>query len=151
VGNGTYHQVFNNATENGKWWYWKVNVSDGANYTVSDVFSFYTGCESKIKNMGSTNFSGYLLMRIDFYNETLGEWVVDTFVVNEKTPRVINISGQLGLDTIFNPLDVNTSSFSNGNGTYRVYVAFRDPDGDVLVCDDDSLMEASYGFTVSSS
>jgi len=33
-------------------------------------------------------------------------------------------------------------------GTYRVYVAFRDPDGNVLVCDDDSLMEATYEFTI---
>jgi hypothetical protein len=48
----------------------------------------------------------------------------------------------------FNGL-VSTSDLSGyGNGTYRVYACFRDPDGNVLVCDDDSLMEATYEFTV---
>jgi hypothetical protein len=43
---------------------------------------------------------------------------------------------------------VNTNDLSHGSGTYRVYAAFRDPYGDVLVCDDGSLLEASYEFTV---
>jgi len=45
---------------------------------------------------------------------------------------------------------VNTSSLLDlfGSGLYRVYAAFCDPEGDVLVCDDDSLLEASYEFTV---
>ena len=151
VGNGTYHQTFSNASVNGGWWYWKVNVSDGNDSTESSVFYFYTGNESKIVNSGSTDFSGYLLMTVDFYNETLEEWCVDAVVVNDTTPRIINSSEQLGLDTIFNPENVNTSSFSNGDGTYRVYVAFRDPDGDVLVCDDESLLEAWYEFEVDTS
>jgi len=46
--------------------------------------------------------------------------------------------------TIYSPL----LDLYHGSGTYRVYAAFRDPDGDVLVCDDDSLLEATYEFTV---
>ena len=61
VNNGTYHQIFSNATVNGQWWYWKVNVSDGTNYKVSNVFSFFTGYQSKIENTGSTNFKGLAL------------------------------------------------------------------------------------------
>jgi len=151
VSTGTYHQTLVNASVNGGWWYWNVSVNDGKYYTNSSVFYFYTGNESKIVNSGDTDFSGYLLMTVDFYNETLEEWYVDVVVVNDTIPRVINSGEQLGLDTIFNPESVNTSSFSNGNGTYRVYAAFRDPDGDVLVCDDESLLEAWWEFTVDTS
>ena len=149
VGNGTYHQTFSNATVNGQWWYWKVNVSDGTNTVTSNVFSFYTGYQSKIENTGSTNFTGYLLMQIEFYNTTNSTWILEQVVVNESTPRTINAGCTLALDTIFNPYNVSTSSFTNGNSTYRVYAAFRDPDGDVLVCDDETLLEDSYQFTVS--
>jgi len=148
VGNGTYHQTFSNATVNGQWWYWKVNVSDGTNHKYSDVYSFYTGYQSKIENTGSTNFTGYLLMQIEFYNTTNSTWILEQEVVNETTTRTINIGSTLALDTIFNPHNVSTSSFTNGNGTYRVYAAFRGPDGDVLVCDDETLLEATYQFTV---
>jgi hypothetical protein len=148
VENGTYHQTFANATVNGQWWYWKVNVSDGTNTVTSNVFSFYTGYQSKIENTGSTNFSGYLLMQIEFYNTTNSTWILEQVVVNESTPRTINAGDTLALDTIFNPNNVSTSSFTNGNGTYRVYAASRDPDGDVLVCDDETLLEATYQFTV---
>jgi hypothetical protein len=151
VTNGTYHQVFSNATVNGQWWYWKVNVSDGTNTITSVVFSFYTGYQSKIENTGTTNFSGYLLIQIEYYNATTSTWILEQVVVNESTPRTINTGSTLGLDTIFNPNDVSTSSFTNGDGTYRVYAAFRDPDGDILVCNDQSLMKESYQFTVSSS
>lgn len=64
--------------------------------------------------------------------------------------QTINASCQLGLDQFFNGKE-NTSNFVNGTGTYRVYAAFRDPDGDVLICDDESLLEATWEFTVTSS
>ncbi|MDH7506722.1 MAG: PKD domain-containing protein, partial [Candidatus Thermoplasmatota archaeon] len=146
VSSGTYSQVFSNATINGFWWYWKVNVSFDTGYEESDVFSFFTGYESKIVNTGSTSFSGYLLMQVQFNDS--GEWVLDSEVVNEISMRTIVVGGQLGLDEIFNEEKVNTGSFSHGSGLYRVYAAFRDPNGNVLVCDDESLLEASYEFTV---
>jgi hypothetical protein len=151
VTNGTYHQTFSNATVNGQWWYWKVNISDGHNYKETDVFSFYTGYQSKIENTGSTNFSGYLLMQIEYYNTTTSTWILEQVVVNETTPRTINIGSTLALDTIFNPNDVSTNSFTNGDGTYQVYAAFCDIYGDVLVCDDESLLEASYQLIISNS
>jgi hypothetical protein len=143
VGNGTYHQNFSNATENGKWWYWKVNVSDGPSYNVSSVYKFYTGYETKIENTGSTNISGYLSIQVQYYCDPLDKWVVADDTINEATPRTINAGGQLALDTIFNGL-VNTSNLSYGNGTYRVYVAFRDPDGNVLKCDNEDAMEGNF-------
>jgi len=145
VKNGTFYQVLSNASENGQWWYWKVMVDDGTVYVNSSVYKFYTGYQSKIVNNGSTNISGYLLIQVQFNNS--GEWVLDDDTVNETTMRTIPVGGQLGLDTFFNG-KVNTNDLSHGSGTYRVYAAFRDPDGDVLVCDDDSLLEATYEFTV---
>jgi len=148
VGNGTYHQTFSNASVNGQWWYWKVNVSDGTNYKESDVFSFFTGYQSKIENTGSTNFTGYLLMQIEYYNTSSSTWVLEQEVLNETTLRTINGSDVLALDTIFNPYNVSTSSFTNGDGTYRIYVAFRNPDGNILVTDNETELMATYEFTV---
>jgi len=103
--------------------------------------------QSKIRNTGSTNISGFLLMQVQYYNETIDDWVVDSDAVNETTARIINASEQLGLDLIFNGL-VNTDNLSHGDGMYRVYACFRDPEGSVLVCDDETLLEASYEFNV---
>jgi parallel beta-helix repeat protein len=156
INNGTYHQTFTNATENAKFNFWKVNVTDGKNYTESNVYKFYTGYQSKINNTGSYHFTGYLLIQVQYYNSTSENWEVADDTVNETTTRIIpwedpggtpeqNI---LALDTIFNGL-VNTSNLSSyGNGTYRIYAAFRDPDGDVLVCDDDTELKATYEFTI---
>ena len=156
VGNGTYQQVFSNASENGKWFYWNVTVYDGLTNTTSDTFSFYTGYQSKIVNTGSLNLSGHLHIRIDYYNSSSETWELETNVIDEKfTTRIINVSETLALDTIFNSENVNTSSFSHGNGTYRVYAALCDPWNNVLqVCDNSQypplwwyLMD-SYEFTV---
>ena len=145
-----------NASVNGQWWYWNVSVTDGINSTESSVYKFYTGYESKIKNTGSTNFSGYLLMQIQFYNETSESWVVADDTINETSPRTVlwedpaGEPGQnvLGLDTIFNGL-VNTSNLSGfGSGTYRIYAAFRDPNGNILICDDETELVATYEFEV---
>ncbi|MGF3553884.1 MAG: hypothetical protein ACQXXF_01225, partial [Thermoplasmatota archaeon] len=93
---------------------------------------------------GSTNITGYLLMQVQYKEGE--EWVVDHDTVDEVSPREINVGGQLALDTIFNGL-VNTNDLSYGSGLYRVYAAFRGPVGDVLVCDDGSLLDAWYEFT----
>ena len=100
--------------------------------------------QSKIKNTGLTNITGYLLIQVQYLEDK--EWVVDHNTVDETSPRTIPVGEQLALDTIFNGL-VNTNDLNHGSGLYRVYAAFRDPDGDVLVCDDDSLLETSYEFT----
>ncbi len=148
VGNGTYRQTFSNATVNGQWWYWMVNVTDGTNYTVSSVYKFFTGYQSKIVNTGSTNISGYLCMQLHYYNETSQNWTIIDEPVNETIPRTINPEKQFGLDTVFNG-KINTSYLSEvGNGTYRVYAAFRDLVGTPLVMDDETELMATYEFTI---
>jgi hypothetical protein len=105
--------------------------------------------QSKIKNTGRTNIKGYLLIQVQF--KVSGEWVVANDTINETSSRTINREGQFGLDTVFNGI-VNTRDLDEyGDGTYRVYAAFRDPDGDVLVCDDESLLEAWYEFEIDTS
>jgi hypothetical protein len=109
--------------------------------------------QSKINNTGSTNISGYLLIQVQYYNASSKEWVVDNDTVNESSPRIVyGTSGPVGqnvlaLDTIFNDL-VKTSDLTHGNGLYRVYTAFRDPNGNVLVTDDETELEAWYEFNV---
>jgi hypothetical protein len=149
VGNGTYHQTFSNASVNGQWWYWKANVTDvNGEYNESDVFKFFTGYQSKIENTGSTDILGFLCMQIHYYNVTSQNWTVVDESVNESIPRLINAGEQFGLDTVFNGI-VNTSDLSEfGNGTYRVYVSFKDLYGYVLVMDDDTPLVATYEFTV---
>ena len=121
------HNYPNDMIPKGRAW-----ATYGENYNVSGVFSFFTGYESKINNTGSTNISGYLFMKIDYYDTGSEEWVLEQVVVNETTPRIINSESFLALDTIFNEEKVGTGSFEHKNGTYRVYAAFRDPYGDVL-------------------
>jgi hypothetical protein len=107
--------------------------------------------QSKIKNTGSTNIKGYLLIQVQFYNSSQAKWVLDNDTVNESTPRIITASGsgsgsQLGLDTIFNGL-VRASDLTHGTGTYRVYTAFRDPEGNILRTNDDVDLEAWWQFS----
>ena len=84
-----------------------------------------------------------------FYDDVLEDWFLVHERINETTPRTILVGGQLGLDTIFNPgVETQNLLSERGSGIYRVYACFRDPDGDVLVCDDESLMEDTYEFTV---
>jgi PKD repeat protein len=154
VTDGTYRQTFSNATENGKWWYWFVEVTDGTYYIESSMYKFYTGYQSKIDNTGSTSIKGYLLIQIQFYNTTSSTWVVANDTINETTTRTIHWDDPYGdqqpilaLDTIFNGL-VNTNDLTYGNGTYRIYAAFRDPDGNILKCDDETELVATYEFTI---
>jgi len=90
-----------------------------------------------------------LLMQVQFYNITQSTWIVADDTINETTPRTILVGQQLALDHIFNGL-VTTSDLLNefGSGTYRVYAAFRDPNGDVLICSDETDLEAVWEFII---
>ena len=68
----------------------------------------------------------------------------DQVVIDDTTPRVLNASGVLGLDTVFNGL-LDTGDLHYGDGEYRVYAALCDPYGDVLVTGD-SALEAWWTF-----
>jgi PKD repeat protein len=146
ISNGVYRQRFLNASVNGQWWYWKVKADDGTASTGSSVYKFYTGYQSKIENTGETTIKGYLLMQVQYYNQTMESWIVDNDTVNETTPYIISSSSPLGLDTIFNG-QVRASDLTHGTGTYRVYAAFRDPEGNILNTSDQTKLEAWWQFS----
>jgi hypothetical protein len=102
--------------------------------------------QSKIKNTGDTDIKGYLLIQVQYYNSTQGKWLVDKDTINETTARTITSGSQLALDTIFNG-HVRASDLTHGIGTYRVYVAFRDPDGNILRTNDGTELEAWWQFS----
>jgi hypothetical protein len=101
--------------------------------------------QSKITNTGSTDIQGYLLIQVQFYNTTQSQWILDNDTINETTPRAILSDNQLALDTIFNRL-IRASDLTHGTGTYRVYAAFRDPEGNIPRTDDDVDLEAWWEF-----
>jgi hypothetical protein len=102
--------------------------------------------QSKIKNAGSTDIQGYLLIQVHYYDSHHEEWVVDSDVINETSPRTISSGNQLALDTIFNGL-LRVSDLTFGTGTYRVYTAFRDPEGNILRTNDAVDLEAWWEFS----
>jgi len=135
---------YSNASAYSTKYWWSVNLTDGTDW-CNETYHFTGYIQSKINNVGTTNSKGYLLMQVH-YNDS-GTWIVEDDTINETTTRTINSSEHLKLDSIFNDI-VNTSvNLSHGPGSYRVYVAFRDPYGNVLQNDDSTYMNASYNFT----
>jgi hypothetical protein len=125
-----------------------VNVysanAPSANYVPKLIISYRN--QSKIKNTGTTNIKGYLLIQVQFYNASQGKWFVDKDTINETSPRTINSGNQLALDTIFNG-HVRASDLTHGTGTYRVYTAFRGPEGTVLKTDSGVELKAWWQFS----
>jgi hypothetical protein len=104
--------------------------------------------QSKIKNTGTTDMKGYLLIQMQYYCDSLGGWYVADDTIDETTPRTITAGGYLALDSIFNGR-VNTSHLSYGNGSYRVYTALRDLYGNELSTSNGTLLKISYGVRIS--
>ena len=124
-------------------------------YSRDFIFSYppklviYYRNQSKIKNTGETDVNGYLLIQVQFYETGKGvapRWVVDNDTVNETTPRTITSGNQLALDTIFNG-QIRASDLTHGTGIYRIYTAFRDPEGNILRTNDDIELEAWWQFS----
>ena len=116
----------------------------GSGYQPKLVINYRN--QSKIKNTGSTNIKGYLSIQIQFLDTRSGLWILDNDTINETTPRIITSGDQLALDIIFNG-HVRASDLTHGTGTYRVYAAFRSPEGNILRTDDDLDLEAWWQFS----
>jgi hypothetical protein len=114
----------------------------GSSYQPKLVITYRN--QSKIKNTGLTDIKGYLLIQVQF-NQS-GQWILDNDTVNETSPRTINSSSQLGLDTIFNGL-IRASNLQHGTGTYRVYAEFRDSTGNILKTNNGVELKAWWQFS----
>jgi hypothetical protein len=123
-----------------------VNVyanEQGSEYQPKLVIAYRN--QSKIKNTGSTNIKGYLLIQVQFYNTSQSKWIVDNDTINETTSRTITSGSQLGLDTIFNG-KIRVSNLQHGTGNYRVYAAFRDPERNILKTNSGVELKAWWQF-----
>jgi hypothetical protein len=122
-------------------------------YSREFIFSYppklviYYRNQSKIKNTGSTDIMGYLLIQVLYYNTSQSKWLVEDDTINETTPRTITSGNQLALDTVFNGL-LQASDLTHGTSvSYGVYTTFRDPDGNILKTNDDVDLVSSCEFT----
>lgn len=102
--------------------------------------------QSKIKNTGISDIKGYLLIQVQQFDSRSGTWKTVDDTIDEQTPRTITHGNQLALDSIFNGR-VNTH-FLPGSGLYRVYAAFQDPLGNILVDSNGNHLVSTYQFTV---
>jgi hypothetical protein len=158
IGNGAYYMDDFDVDAGLTRYYWNVSADDGNVENSSDTYHFFsTGHESKIWNTGSTVIKGYLLVDVQYYDPVNFTFVCMGFGANESTPRTLDVGEQVGLDTIFNGLAYTSDIIEFMNDLppwfgppYRVYAAFRDPDGNVLKCDDETYLEAYWDFTVTS-
>jgi len=117
----------------------------GSGYQPKLVITYRN--QSKIQNTGTTDIKGHLLIEIQFHNPSTGQWITELATVNE-TIQTITHGQQLGLDTIYNG-QAKTNDLQHGDGTYRIYTAFRDPQGNILVDSDQHQLASTWQFTVS--
>jgi PKD repeat protein len=103
--------------------------------------------QSKIKNTGSTDIKGYLLIQIQYYNTSQSCWLVEDDTIRETSPRTIESGDQLALDTIFNG-HVQASDLTHNESSYRVYAMFGDPEYKVLKTDDGVELVAWWQFSI---
>jgi|GEM_PF-894232 len=139
----------NGTTPTGKEYVDVYSREKGTSYAPRLIIHYRN--QSKIKNTGPTDIKGYLLIQVQFYNTSQAKWVLDNDTVNESTPRIINAGGsgsgsQLGLDTVFNG-KIRASNLQHGSGMYRVYTAFRDPEGNILKTNNGAELKAWWQFS----
>ncbi|RKY68521.1 MAG: hypothetical protein DRQ24_11590, partial [Candidatus Latescibacterota bacterium] len=101
---------------------------------------------SKISNTGNTNFTGYLIMKVQYNNS--GTWQDIDTIVDDLSDHNIRVVSQQGLDLseIWNQESWYTDS--HDDGVYRVYVKFVDPSGNTLQFNDGSNITAYYTFNL---
>ena len=117
----------------------------GTNYKPKLTIAYRN--QSKIKNTGTTDIKGYLLIQVQYTASGGSTWCIDNDTIHETTPRTIIHSQQLGLDTVFNG-HIRVNQLHHGSGTYRIYAAFCDPNGNILVDSAQKSMVATWQFTV---
>ncbi len=124
--------------------YYNSSNIDEINWTGVWV-NIYNG--SSILNTGQTNISGYLLMQVQ--TNSSGLWnVVDTVINDTNVSLLRNISAgeYFDIGSLWNANPWNTGS--SPSGTYRVYAALTDDNGNVLQGDDGVSIEGNDLFKI---
>ncbi len=116
-----------------------LNASNEGNFENNDIYhGFDVVAKSMINNTFDSELSGRLLMKMQVYNSTLGDYEDVETVVDEQT--IIPGNDYLALDTLW--LDRGGYTLSQ-NQDHRVYAALLDGNNQVI-----SNLEDSYYFWV---
>jgi hypothetical protein len=153
---GNISMVYNAATEwyeyNRSWatvgqYFYEVKAYEGSVLDQEEINYIDVDYQSRIYNKQTTNnITAHVLMQVEFYNTTTSSWVLDDVCYNSS--HQITTETNLKLDDLFNGTWHTTDNASFGGGTYRVYVAYTDPSGNVLENLDGTYMNDSYNFTL---
>ena len=105
--------------------------------------------QSKISNNNTNSLDTrvYLLMKVQWYNGSCGEWIDDDVVYNSTEPMNISTGSVLKLDQFFNG-KWKTTNASYGDGTYRVYASVTDENNLVLENIDGTWLNSTFEFTI---
>ncbi len=105
--------------------------------------------ESWVRNLGPTNASIFLLIKVDYWNSTSLVWEAEFTALDDITGRYTQGNDSyIALDQFFNGKYNSSENFTHGDGTYRIYAAVTDPENNVLQDVEGSSIEASYNFTI---
>lgn len=147
-GNETVMQNCPWINENGKWYHLKIDAKVGSWPSVQEYYQFYPGVQSKIENTGDTDINGFLVVWLEEYNATSGNWSYLDELYRDATMRRVNSSCSFGIDTVCNGL-MNGSMFAGETGgVFRVYAGFYSLHDEVLVCSDDTELVAWWEFEI---
>ncbi len=112
------------------------------NVTVNYALEVPPDNQSKLRNDAVTDTSIYLLMKVQYWNDSWVDEAVRYFGFLQVQPGEAN---QLKLDQYWQ----NWSTFDRiGYGTHRVYAAALDDENNTITNIDGSLIEAYHNFTV---
>lgn len=113
-------------------------------FTVNTNYTPPSSDKSMINNTGSTDFKGYLTMKVQ--KNITGTWTDEKTITNNILYN-ISAGNTLALDTIW---AANGSYTTNETGTFRVLAEFKDPSGNVLLTDGSIYLNSTYIFDIDS-
>ena len=126
-------------------YYYRIRTYQNGVLDKEEVNYIDIDYQSRIYNKQTTNpITAHVLMKVEYDNA--GTWVLEETIYNAS--QQITTETNLKLDDLFNGSWHTTDNISNGDGTYRVYVAYTDPAGTVLANVDGTYMNDSYNFTI---
>ena len=147
-GNETVMQNCPWINENGKWYHLKIVAQVSSWPSVQEYYQFYPGVQSKIENMGDTDINGFLVVWLEEYNATSGNWSYLDELYRDATMRRVNSSCSFGIDTVCNGLVNGSMLAGETGGVFRVYAGFYSMQNEVLVCSDDTELVAWWEFEI---
>ncbi|MEA2036998.1 MAG: S8 family serine peptidase [Nanoarchaeota archaeon] len=120
------------------------STDDGYPYNNKDYRQFRVTQRSMIHNTGTIDITGYLLMKVQKRDD---DWNWDDFstIVDDLSPRTIAPSKKLALDKVWAE---NGYYMPDEKGHFKVYVALRDQNGEVITTYDGTQLSDEFLFMI---